>query len=163
MAATTSTPSTSQSSNKNQKLELDTAQHKSNQAATSKQVASPKPTKVVKPTPLRRREKASLFHKPQKRSPLVAIGAAKLNALGNKEILYDLVKPSPGMRPHKDIYTVPSARGYKRITVTKIMAAPKTLIAPRAIDNSASKELLELFEKGRAEKQRQKEIDALFN
>ncbi|OQV04745.1 hypothetical protein CLAIMM_09584 [Cladophialophora immunda] len=145
------------------KLGLATTQHKPSQAV-SKQLASPKPNKVVKQYLPRRREKASLFHKPQKRRPLGAMTATKLNTLDNdNDKLYDLVEPSANMRPHKDIYTVPSARGHKPRTITKIMAVPKFLIAPRAIDNSGSKALLDLIEQGKAEKQRQKEIDLLFN
>ncbi|OAP62279.1 hypothetical protein AYL99_04482 [Fonsecaea erecta] len=143
-------------------LSLTPGQHKPKQAI-SKQAASPKLNKVVKHKLPGRHEKASLFHKPQKRGPLAAIAAPKLNALNNdNEKLFDLVTPSANMRPHKDIYTVPSARGHGPRTVAKIMAVPKFLIAPREIDNSASKALLELIEQAKAEKQRQKEIDALF-
>ncbi|EXJ76106.1 uncharacterized protein A1O5_00614 [Cladophialophora psammophila CBS 110553] len=146
------------STNQPQKLDLATAQKSSNQAV-HKQAASTKPNKVVKPCP---REKASLFHKPQKRGPLAAMAATKVNTLGkDNEKHYDLVAAK--LRYHKDTYTVPSARGYAPRTVTKKMAVPRFLISPRPVVNSASKELLELIEQGRAEKQRQKEIDALFD
>ncbi|KIX96063.1 uncharacterized protein Z520_08318 [Fonsecaea multimorphosa CBS 102226] len=147
------------------KLDRAHAQDKPRQAAP-KQVAAPTPNKVVKQQLPRRREKASLFHKPQKRGPLDILAHTKLNVLDtSNEKHYDIVKPSASMRPHKDIFTVPSARGHKPRTITRIMAVPKFLIAPISIDRTPSKALLELIEQGQAEKaerQRQKEIDALF-
>ena len=95
--------------------------------------AAPATTAATKrpPAPKPVVTKHTLFHTPKKHITLLP-SSVKIQKKTDRG--YDLVRPSPGMRPYK--MTEKHRFGRSQKTITRTVKVPKFLIAPRAEDRS---------------------------